>query len=42
MPVGMWSNPQEAAYLVKFTEELLDENLHFLWSVFTVVPQALH
>ena len=25
----MWPNPQKTAYLVKFTEEILDGKLHF-------------
>ena len=29
----MWPNPQETADFVKFTEEILNETLHFLWSV---------
>ena len=29
----MWRNPQETADLVTFTEEILNEKLHFLWSV---------
>ena len=28
----MWPNPQEAAHLVTFTEEILNEKLHFLCS----------
>ena len=28
----MWSNPQEIADLVRFTEEILNEKLHFLRS----------
>ena len=29
----MWPNPQETADLVTFTEEILNEKYHFLWSV---------
>ena len=29
----MWPNPQETADLVTFTEEILNEKLHFLCSV---------
>ena len=29
----MWSNPQFSADLVTLTEEILDENFIFLWSV---------
>ena len=29
----MWTNPQETADLVTFTEEILNEKLHFLGSV---------
>ena len=29
----MWPNPQEAADLVTFTEEILNGKLHFLCSV---------
>ena len=29
----MWPNPQETAYLVTFTEEILNGKLHFLCSV---------
>ena len=28
----MWSNPQETVDLVTFTEEILNEKLHFLCS----------
>ena len=28
----MWPNPQKTADLVTFTEEILNEKLHFLWS----------
>ena len=28
----MWPNPQFSADLVTFTEEILNENVHFLWS----------
>ena len=27
----MWTNPQETADLLTFTEEILNEKLHFLW-----------
>ena len=30
----MWPNPQETADLVTFTEDIINEKLHFLWSVF--------
>ena len=30
----MWPNPQKTADLVKFTEEILNEKLHFLCSVY--------
>ena len=33
----MWTNPQEAADLVTFTEEILNGKLHFLCSVCTGV-----
>ena len=29
----MWPNPQETAYLVTSTEEILNGKLYFLWSV---------
>ena len=31
----MWSNPQETAHLVTFTEEIFNRKLHFLCSVST-------
>ena len=31
----MWPVPQETAYLVTFTEEILNGKLHFLWNVLT-------
>ena len=30
----MWPNPQETADLVTFTEETLNEKIHFLCAVF--------
>ena len=32
----MLANPQETADLITFTEEILDEQLHFLCSVFSI------
>ena len=29
----MWPNPQETADLVTFTEEILNEKFHFLYSL---------
>ena len=34
----MWSNPQETADLVTFTEEVLNGKLHFLCSVGLEMP----
>ena len=34
----MWPNPQETADLVTFTDEILNEKLHFLCSVIAYVP----
>ena len=36
----MWPNPQEYAELVTFTEEILNEKLHFLCSVSLLDPLA--
>ena len=36
----MWTNPQEAADLVTFTEEILNENLYFLFSVSEIKLQT--
>ena len=36
----MWTNPQETADLIKFTEEILNGKLHFLCSVQRVVTSA--
>ena len=35
----MWPNPQETADLVTFTEEILNEKLHFLCSVMLITNQ---
>ena len=37
----MWPNPQFPENLVTFTEEILNEKLHFLWSV-TVLTDGTH
>ena len=33
----MWPNPQENAHLVTFTEEILNEKLHFLGRVKKII-----
>ena len=33
----MWPNPQETANLVTFTKEILNEKLHFLCSVWSLI-----
>ena len=37
----MWPNPQEAADLVTFTEEIPNGKLHFLYSENAIVTQRL-
>ena len=39
----MWSNPQETVDLVTFTEEILNGELHLLWSVIVgcTIPNKL-
>ena len=40
----MWPNPQETADFVRFTEEIFDGKLQFLWSIisaFFLVPENL-
>ena len=37
----MWSNPQETAGLVTFTEEILNGKLHFLCSVVLSMQEEL-
>ena len=37
----MWPDPQEAANLVTFTEEILNEKLHFLCRVTPYNPYSL-
>ena len=37
----MLPNPQETVYLVTFTEEILNGNLHFLCSVYTKKMEKL-
>ena len=38
----MWPNPQISAYLVSFTEEILNEELHFLCSLSLISKSGLN